>query len=281
MSYEARPSDTCKWIICQKIDRDLILNRWGSIINFIIEYINNDNYVHTMINYFYVPVSPRFNRAHLHHDILIYGYNLIEKVFYVSDFFHKGKYGFEEISFCDFEKAYLLNNLTTNLDYLNNLVYCYSINKKCDYKFNINNITYSIGAYLNATVSEYWLMYNSDNKSNIAFGYEIYASLRNYIAKQMYHKAFIDIRPFYLLYDHKKIMTLRIKYLYKKGFFVENYHKNIDHFYNIEKQTEAIINLLIKYNMLKTDELIKKIVVLLNSIEIKEQEILNQYTYLK
>lgn len=89
--YELRPSDTCKWILSQKIKRDTVIKK-GSVIDFIIDSINSDNYVHTMLNYYYVPVSVHYKKTHSHHDMLIYGYDLDKKIFHVADFFRYGKY---------------------------------------------------------------------------------------------------------------------------------------------------------------------------------------------
>lgn len=275
--YELRPSDTCKWIISKKIGKDLILKKWRTIIDFVIDSIDMGNYIHTMINNFYIPLSQAYKKYNYRHDIFIYGYNTKERILYVSDFFATGKYSFEEISFTDFEKAYSADHLAANSDYLNGLVYLYSLNKECDYKFDINNIISSLKAYYNCNTPEYWLMYNNENIGNIVFGNQIYTTLSNYISKAINGNADIDLRPFYLLYDHKKIMLLRIKYLNQKGYFSECYEKSINDLTIIEEQCRLLVSLVIKYNITKNTKLINKAINVLNLVKNQENDILLQY----
>ena len=267
--YELRPSDTCKWVITQKVKRDIVSIKWGSVTEFIMENINNDNYIHTMLNYFHVPNSTRYQKQQLLHDILVYGYNFDEKVFYVADFF-KQKYSFEKIAFSDLELAFSTYHLTKNSDYLNGLIYLYSINKDCDYMFNINNIINSIRSYLDAALPEYWYMYNFDNRCNIVFGTEIYDTLKNYIVNQVNNHSYIDVRPFHLLYDHKKIMSLRLKYLQIYGM------KDPD-FKHIENQAQLGVNLIVKYNLSQEKEVVCRVIKTLDEIKNEEQRILQDY----
>ena len=53
---------------------------------FVIDRINAGQYVHTMLNYYFVPFSIRYMRMNLHHDILIYGYDMSKEILFVSDF---------------------------------------------------------------------------------------------------------------------------------------------------------------------------------------------------
>lgn len=276
--YELRPSDTCKWIFTQKIHRDIVHSKWESIINFIIECINSNNYVHTMINYFYVPLIPYYNKVHFNHDILIFGYDLNEEVLYVSDFFDGGKYSYAKISFSDFSRAFSTYSLAKKRDYLNEMVYLYKFNPKCDYKFNTKNISNSIKAYLYNTIPEYWDSYNRDNREDIVFGMEIYTTLKNYIMrKKSSCESDIDIRPFYMLYDHKKIMLLRLKYLYEHEYYKNYNSENIIGFTKIESQAKNVVTLIIKYNITKNNSILDKVTNTLNIIENNEKNILKQY----
>lgn len=275
--YELRPSDTCKWILTQKIHRDIASSKWGTILNFIIECINSDNYIHTMINYFYVPISARFNKKELNHDIFIFGYDLTEEVLFVADFFCE-KYIYERISFSDFDIAFSNYGFSKNSDYLNKLVYLYKFNLNCDYKFSIENIFNSIKSYLYSSIPEYWDKYNSDNKHEIVFGMEIYNTLINYIIGITSNKLHdIDVRPFYMLYDHKKIMVVRIKYLYNHQYCKNHSEENINKIVELEDQARIVLNLIIKYNITKNNVIINKVVNMLNDIEKKEKEILKYF----
>lgn len=280
---DTRPSDTCKWLISQKIHRDIVATKWESVIDFIIECIDLNNYVHTMINYFYVPVSDRFNKLHMHHDVFIYGYDLSKEILYVSDFFREGKYSRETISFSDFSLAFSTYNLTKNPDYLNEMIYLYKFNDdyKNIYKFSFDSILNSIKNYLFSSVPEYWDIYDYEgDKCDKDFGMGIYSTLKNY-AKDISNSetSLFDIRPFYLLYDHKRIMTLRLEYLYKQGYLAEFDSDNIMRYSEVEANARDVVNVVVKYDVQKDEgrnnkNLIEILINILNNIEKEESEIL-------
>lgn len=276
--YELGFADVCRWILDQKIDKSFIYNRWESVIDFIINCIDSNNYVHTMINYFYIPVSHMYNKNDFYHDILIYGYDLDKGILYFRDFLNGLKYSSAEVSFSDFTKAFSQGNSTNKQDYLHGMVRLYKFNNDYDYKFNIKNIINSIKSYLSGKTPEYWELYNVGDRENTVFGVEIYTTLKNYIIRQAKGEFYIDIRPFYLLYDHKRIMCLRLKYLDEQGCFNDCDNKsNIIAAAEIEFQAKTIINLIIKYSINKNINLISRITNMLDDIRHKEYEILKQY----
>ena len=276
LPYELRPSDTCKWILSQKIKRETVVKKWASATDFAVDCINSDNYVHTMLNYYYVPSSVRYKRLNLLHDMLIYGYDLDEKVFYIADFFRNGKYCYEVISFSDFEQAFNTYNIATNHDYLNGLIYLYNVNKNCDYEFSIHNITSSIKAYLDNSIPEYWDKYNRKNSENIVFNREVYNTLINYITAKMDDRSEIDIRPFFLLADHKKMMCLRIRYLCEQGYFKHN-SQNENQLDEIERKAKTLVTVIIKYNITRNESCKSKAIALMNHIDKTEYDVLKQY----
>jgi hypothetical protein len=278
LPYELRAPETCKWLVTQKLNRSLVESKWSSVIDFIKECIDTENYVHTMINYFYVPISDRYKRLNFIHDIFIYGYDTEKKELYVSDFFKGGKYSKQVISFEDFTLAFSCYQFAENNDYMHQLVYLYKFNNNCDYQFHIQNVVKSIRMYLFGQVPEYWEQYNNGNRQEIVFGTQIYMTLKNYAVRLKQEGEYFDIRAFYLLYDHKKLMTLRLKYLKE-----QNYLMVMENDINISKaeETEAkardIVNLLFKYLFNKNTREIDRVINLLEEIEKEEYKILSQY----
>ena len=277
--YELGFADACKWIQDQKIDKSFIYSKWKSVIDFIIDCIDSNNYVHVMINYFYVPVSRTYNKNDFYHDILIYGYDSDEEILYFRDFFNSQKYSSAKVSFSDFSNAFSQGNISSKEDYLHGMVRLYKFNNDYNYKFNIKNITNSIKSYLSGSTPEYWEIYNVGDRENTVFGIEIYTTLKNYIIRQASEGEFnIDIRPFYLLYDHKKIMCLRLKYLDEQGYFNYcNNERNIIAATEIEVQAKRVVNSVIKYNISKNIDLVSRITNMIDDIRHKEYEILKQY----
>ncbi|WP_427179991.1 hypothetical protein [Paenibacillus sp. TC-CSREp1] len=278
VTYELRPSDSCKWITTQKLHRDTVTTKWDSVIHFIIENINANNYVHTMVNYFYVPLSDRYNKLQLHHDIFVYGYDLDREILYVSDFFKNGVYSQAEISFTDFQLAFDMNHLTTNHDYLREMVYLYTFNEQHQDKFSADTLVNSIRNYFTNKTPEYWEMFNyGGDRHNLDFGMQIYTTLLNYAKETSEQKATLDIRPFHLLYDHKKLMTLRLKYLYDNRHLNKLNQEHIDEFTAIELKAKILVNVAMKYNLTRDTSISESFQTLITNIENEESIFLERW----
>lgn len=278
LTYELRPSDGCKWISTQKIHRDTVTTKWDSVIHFIIENINANNYIHTMINYFYVPLSDRYQKLQLHHDIFVYGYDLDREILYVSDFFKNGVYSQAEISFADFDLAFNTNHLTTNHDYLREMVYLYTFNGQHQDNFSADTLVNSIRNYFTKKTPEYWEMFNyGGDRDKLDFGMQIYTTLINYVRETAEHKDMLDIRPFHLLYDHKKIMTLRFKYLYDHRHLNQLNQEHIDEFTAIELKAKIIVNVAMKYNLTRDTRISESLQTLITNIENEESIFLERW----
>lgn len=278
LTYELRPSDACKWITTQKIHRDTVTSKWDSVIHFIIENINSHHYVHTMVNYFNVPLSDRYNKLQLHHDIFVYGYDLNREILYVSDFFKNGVYSQEELSFADFSLAFSTNHLTTNHDYLREMVYLYKFNDQYQDHFSAETLLNSLRNYYDNKPPEYWEMFNyGGDRNNLDFGMQIYTTLKNYVRSTVDNESKLDIRPFHLLYDHKKIMTLRLKYLYDNRLLGQLTQEHIDRFISIEVMAKIMMNLVLKYNLTRNRSILESLQTKITNIEKEESIFLERW----
>lgn len=115
------------------------------------------------------------------------------------------------------------------------------------------------------------------DKDNLDFGMQIYTTLLNYAKETLEHKVMFDIRPFHLLYDHKKIMTLRFKYLYDNQHLIELNQEHIDEFTAIELKAKILVNLAIKYNLTKDTSISESLQTLITNIENEESIFLERW----
>jgi len=111
------------------------------------------------------------------------------------------------------------------------------------------------------------------NRKHI-YGLATYDYLRKYV-KSAFDGEQVDPKALHVLWEHKKLMVLRLKYLYdinyllSVDYFVEKYE-------NIEKQALVARNLLIKYNLTKDTKIIQSIVAILDTVEEKEKILVNE-----
>ena len=278
MPYELRPSDCCKWLITQKISWNIVKDR-NSITQFIIKAIDSNLYVHLMIDFYYVRQSRIYKKYKQVHDILIYGYDRNKGFFNCADFlFQTTNYEFSKVAFEDMENAFHNAKIEEYCSYLNGLIYLYQFNEKCDYEFDRRNIINGLLQYYRNAVPEYWMLHNQKNGELIAYGMDVYEALISYM-KMSKGKSFIDVRPLYLLYDHKKIMEHRMKFMenIEGNYRQDQYSKLACNYDNLVSISYVITMMATKYNIMPKEEILDGIVLQLKKLRNKEKEYLEHF----
>ncbi|OKP77465.1 hypothetical protein A3844_30030 [Paenibacillus helianthi] len=85
----------------------------------------------------------------------------------------------------------------------------------------------------------------------------------------------MDIRPFYTLYDYKKLMVARIRYIEKKKLY-DIKPMFSEGFTKLENKSESLLNLYIKYALTQHEKYSDKLMILFNELYLNEQVLLEQ-----
>lgn len=56
--------------------KDDFSNSYGDLVDFIIESVNKNSYIYTVVDLFYIPNTFGYQQSHFTHDTLVLGYNL-------------------------------------------------------------------------------------------------------------------------------------------------------------------------------------------------------------
>jgi len=187
------------------------------LIDFIKDCIDIGYYVSIEINRKYIKeYESNFDK---NHPILIYGYNLEAKTFYIADFFKNGKYYYAIASFDELLNAY---NNVFSIQYIEG-AYLYARKKYImDYEISMASIKSMLYDYLhslnshmrNIVLNDYSL---SNHKHIYVFGLKIYDLLLELIKIQ----GEIPLQLLFCFYEHKKVIILLIKYLSERFFLTE------------------------------------------------------------
>lgn len=244
MPYEIKEAELCKWIYTQKQKDRVVDKRYEDIIEFLIDAIEDDSYIHLMVNYKYISKSRCFG-IDRSHDIMVYGYDEEKQKLYCADFFFQtGSYEFSECTYDEFRLAYKYAYHSGASLYLKHYIYTYQLNKSCDYEFNSGNILYGIEQYMRGGLPEYWAIYNRSDLANISFGLDCYDVLYYYV--ENLGEGSLDIRLFYLMKDHKKMMIERLKFLEKKD-ISRNMKEYIEKYEDIYRLMNTVVMLVLKF----------------------------------
>lgn len=274
------------WIDTDHISRTIVKNKWDNILDFVKEYINNGYYIYTLLDVSKIS----FYKAQTFwcHDPLIYGYNDEKQLIYFADNYKNGKYLIGQTSYKELIEASLaFDNNTNVVDFLKGH-YCIKYRTLYDfgncrfaddycYKFNRELFFNLIEDYLCQRNSfKRWSSPQNlvEEEDDNVWGIGIYPFLQSYLDYVKKTEIKIDLRSFYVLCEHKKLLKKIFDFLVLK----ENYiiPKNcVALFEECIVLGSTICNLCLKYNLSSKGDIIEKIKDRILKLEEKEKNLLS------
>ncbi|RPK27816.1 hypothetical protein [Paenibacillus xylanexedens] len=241
--------ETCPFIKKNIIDRELVEKKWGSFVEFIKECIDTDSYVWCHLNRFYIPAHSVYKKENQFHETLVLGYD--ENVIYIADNLANGKYQVTECTYDEINDAF--RSVDSPYDHITRVIL---LKKKEEdvYELNIAQIVDGIRRHLYSRASFDPVNYNVLS----IYGLDVYKYLISRFQHHKHKMNKLDIRPFHLIWEHKKIMTLRLKELAKRG-YLQDSSDVISRYTEIEQRTLILRNTVIKYNVSQSSSLLDKI----------------------
>lgn len=245
--------------------------KWDiDITQFIIDEISNEGYIYLSIDKFYIPEYTSYKLDHIAHDMLIYGYDKTERIFYIADFFQT-TYSFSTTSFNNVENAFISEY--SEGEWFKG-VQVLQINRiKSAYKLDLEYLVKQLNDYLSEEKSsKNYKLVEEPGKDSDAWGIGIYRYLQKYISDANIIE-FSLIRSLHLLYDHKEVMLRTISYTGAKGYIV-NTVKHESDFKEIKKICLMLRNIILKCALSngKKIQAVDKVKKLLVDLESKERK---------
>ena len=203
-----------------------------SICDFLIRSLLLNRYIYLCVDEFYLNKSINYNKEHCIHDLMIYGFDDMENIFFCAGYdkslhYKDLQYTFEEI----------IKSKPQNIELLKfNHINC-QVNEKY-LKQSIYDLIYP----------ESYLIHESRKyEDNRIYGFDVFAKLKEYITQcKINHKQF-NIITFCLIKEFLSVINLIIEKV------------SINYYYVLEKNyslMDNIIQLTIKYNISCDSELL-------------------------
>lgn len=257
--------DHCPWINHHVIPRTILKNKWTSLHEFIIDAINESRYVCLYVDRYYISASKAYQKNHNWHEIFIFGYDLEKDTFLVADNLQEGKYIHTECSFNELDEGY--DAVHSDNEFFHN-IHLLGIKDELDYKFNLQQVASTLENYIysNPTI-------DMSFKEKSTFGIDA-LNLTIETAVNCDPSSFhFDKRAFHLFWEHKKIMSLRLEYMYQLS-FIPNGLELISSYKDLESSYLMLRNLVIKYNISNKNTLFEQIIGIFKNNIIKEKEVI-------
>ena len=260
----------CPFIEFQKIFIDSDKTVFGhKLRDFIIDSIDNGNYVLMMIDRFYIEqYRTEYNTHHFFHEVMINGYDLCENVFYISDNNSNGKYERFSCDMKSFELAFI-NILRKSDNEFDNHLFLIKAKECHAYGFDLEQVKTAMIQYVSSEV-----LIGRDK--NGIFGLKSFDVAIDYLDLVEKKEDRFDVRPMHLLWDHKKCMTHRIQYMVEQGYIKEDTENIVKSFQEIEKNLLVSRNLLLKFGVTNQNKIIENLQTLLESTKLKEESVLRE-----
>lgn len=264
------PPEDCPWIYLQTLKRETISKMTSDIIEFIKRAIDLDNYIYGVVDESQLIHRDKSEKKYPH-ELFVFGYNDQDETFDVADFTFKGKYSFEKVTYSDFRRAYY--NIERNEDYLlrgKGGIQLLSFYSDAFYCFDTILVKESLEDYLYARNSQY--KYRSlHNPDEYVFGIDIYDTLIIYLNSFFSRNETIDLKPFHVMFDHKVLMVNRLKFMQVEAFLCSEL-SILDNYIKIKEASLIVRNGIIKYNITKEKEILKRILLQIETIKKQEEQ---------
>lgn len=260
-----------------KIDKafDYIIK---DIIEFIIDSIDHGKYVYIYryIDEYYIKDMSAYNKFHLIHMFVLYGYDLGKKLFYTLGYNKRGVFANIEICFDEFLDS--IQGIDNTGDH-----YLILVDPNSDYTeiFDRNRTRFWIEQYLQSKNSRIMMRGVMDDVAmtdQLVFGYKIYSYMDLYY--HFFENGDIDInlmdrRSLRQLWEHKKIMMKRIEKMSDSGFVSSEYKGK---YKSVLDASTNLHNMQTKLNFTGDISILRRIRERLNILAENEFHILSELT---
>lgn len=263
------------WLDIQSIDRCVLDSK--NICEFVEQCLCQGYYVQLYVDEFYIPDRIPYRRRNFVHEILIYGYEKKDQIFFSIGYNKFGNFDSTIIPFDDLQAGFEISAHFQDYDYLK-YICLFGYRSEIEFDFDLILLIEQLRDYLYSenTSEKYRLIVEPVSG---LFGLETYQYLQSYMRSLITQNSSIDIRLLYVLWEHKKCMLWRIKYLEDHG-----YLKKADGFYSnysmIEKKARIIRMMALKHSKTRENKIIKQISDYLNKLKKEEKTLLTRMYHL-
>jgi len=255
-------SNNNPFLVTTRLGTDILSALGKEITEFYMQSLDLGYYVVAFIDERCISTKEAYQKFHLPHHLLIYGYDLEKKVFYANGFNDNWLYRSEEIPFREIAEGYQsiidLRNSGAIRDHPDESNFLFKFNPLHNYAFDKHVVAGQLVEYLESRSSIDAQNYNNDQE---VFGLETYDFLKFYYDLYLRDAEFKKngfVRNLHVLWEHKKIMLERIQFLQDHGWIARD-RSLWEEYEAICKKALVLRNLAIKHTVSNDESCIVRI----------------------
>jgi hypothetical protein len=259
-----------------KIDSSIASALQLDITESIIRFIDQGYYVDTCIDEFYVPLKTNYNKRHITHVVLIYGYDLEARQLLAVSYLHNHLYERFTIAFEDFQQA-------VSGDRFRRLhIFKKRTSPYIDQSINPGLIASKIDQYLHSATVTNIGTHQFYEEDELHVGLQACRQLINhldaFIAAPSGADADVDIRAFCILWEHKNCMLLRFQAMLT-AYPSPSIKEACETYEEIKASCKTIINQILKFYKTRDVKLLERCKNAVQSVIAKEEEVLGAFLH--
>lgn len=269
----------CPYLKIQRISKEYLKKMNVNIVQFIINSISAGYYIYLLVRrneiraYKFVSEERR-EKDTFAHDMLIYGYDINQQIFYIADNFIDGKYSFQTCTFHELEAgiANIEKKYEPRLGFKGNIELIEFYNEEPQ-GFNLQRVLDSFRDYILSNPTSLWNtmeIRNGYGKYKWYFGLQCYDYMLNRIEGMNINN--IYIQDFHLMWEHKKHLGRIVSYLLEKNYISDK--MTIIQLDTIENQALIARNLVLKYSISGKESIKRDIIRIYSQMAVEEKELI-------
>ncbi len=257
------------WLDIQRISRNLLSASYTHILHFLKDSLDRGLYVYLFLDEYYLSNKASYRSNHFYHDNFIFGYDDGDNILHTAGFDKTGIYKNYRMPFVELEGAYNhVEIIKDELDY----VHLFQFKTSGQYDFDVKLVIRLLKEFIDSdNTSNHFSIFK--NPKNQVYGIKVYHYMIEYLESLLVRKISYDIRPFHILWEHKKCMKARIKFIEDR---YELQEMNI--FYRLYEEIEQLADVIritmIKFDITKNQQFILNNIGRIREMMQKEREVL-------
>lgn len=230
-----------------RINRATIAQFSPDFIDFVRFQNNQGYYVWAFVDEYYIPGTRSYQNSSNPHSILLYGYDDAAEIVHAAGYFHNQTYGTVEIPFAAIKDAY--NNCESDPLQFMDYVHLFRINAAIRNEYSLPWFAEQLADYAySRNTADRWIALEGAGTGQWVWGISVMDVLREKLELFKRREFVVDHRPFYLLWEHKRMMNRRMNYMEEQGILC--FDADIRSEYErIEKAAFIVRNQVLKYLM--------------------------------
>ncbi|MBT3274718.1 MAG: hypothetical protein HN368_16285 [Spirochaetales bacterium] len=256
----------------QLFDRS-VLEKIGpaSLSKFLMRCLDDELYVRLYVDEFFIPDRSAYKRAYMPHRLLLFGYDRCLSCFDTIGFLKNGRYAVSQVHSADLERAFYSTRLMEEIHErergerdpaLGNLaeIWLARLKPGRQCQFDLQLVIEQLVDYLSSkNTAMRFRMLDTSYYGQEGSGMDVYGCIRRRLEYSLEHPDFCDFISLHILWEHKKCMLLRIRYM-EEHRYLDPGDLLYEAYRNIESQAQILRMMILRFQIQRDRRIIERLI---------------------